>query len=219
MNEINKKTTKKVGKKRFYRDFIKRPMDFMLSLIALIILSPVFILIFLLIKIKIGRPVFFKQERPGLNNKIFTMYKFRTMTDEADIKGCLLSDEERLTKFGKLLRSTSLDEIPGLLNILKGDMSFVGPRPLLPEYLPRYNATQIRRHEVRPGLSGLAQVNGRNTISWESRFKLDVYYVDTISFLGDLKIMLLTFKKVIVREGINSETVATMEPFKGNKKD
>lgn len=159
----------------------------------------------------------FKQERPGLNGKIFTLYKFRTMTDERDSEGNLLPDEERLTKFGKLLRSTSLDELPELLNILFGDIAVIGPRPLLVEYLPRYNAEQRRRHEVRPGLSGLAQVNGRNAISWEDKFKYDIQYVDHVTFLGDWKIIFQTILNVIKRDGINSETAATMEVFMGTE--
>ena len=159
----------------------------------------------------------FKQERPGLNGKIFTLYKFRTMTDERDSEGNLLPDEVRLTKFGKLLRSTSLDELPELLNILFGDIAVIGPRPLLVEYLPRYNAEQRRRHEVRPGLSGLAQVNGRNAISWEDKFKYDVQYVDHVTFLGDWKIIFQTVLNVIKRDGINSETAATMEVFMGTE--
>lgn len=202
-----------------YRKIIKRPMDFTLTLVAIIVLSPLLIIIALLVRTKLGSPILFKQDRPGLNGKVFTMYKFRTMADTRDKKGNLLSDEVRLTKFGRLLRSTSLDELPGLFNILKGDMSIVGPRPLLVQYLPLYNEHQKRRHEVRPGLSGLAQVNGRNAISWEDRFNLDVEYVDTVSFLGDWKIIFQTIKKVFVREGINSETAATMEPFKGNTKE
>lgn len=202
-----------------YKRFIKRPMDFLLSLIAIIVLSPVFLIVAFLVRIKLGSPILFMQQRPGLNEKIFTMYKFRTMTDHRDENGNLLPDEVRLTKFGKFLRSTSLDELPELFNILKGDMSIIGPRPLLIEYLPLYNEHQKRRHEVRPGLSGLAQINGRNAISWEEKFKLDVEYIDNISFLGDLKIILLTFKKVFIREGINSQTAATMEPFQGNIED
>lgn len=202
-----------------YKRFIKRPMDFLLSLIAIIVLSPIFLIVALLVKIKLGSPVIFKQQRPGLNEKIFTMYKFRTMTDERDENGELLPDSVRLTKFGKFLRSTSLDELPELFNILKGDMSIVGPRPLLVQYLPLYNDHQKRRHEVRPGLTGLAQVNGRNAISWEEKFDLDVRYVDHVSFIGDWKIIFLTIKKVFIREGINSETAATMEPFTGNKKE
>ena len=204
---------------RIYSRFIKRPMDFILSLIAIIFLSPVFLITAILVKIKLGGPILFKQERPGLNNKIFTMYKFRTMTDEKDRHGNLLPDHLRLTRFGKILRSTSLDELPELFNILKGDMSIIGPRPLLVQYLPLYNEHQKRRHEVRPGLSGLAQISGRNAISWDEKFNLDVEYVDNISFLLDWKIIFLTLKKVFVREGINSNTSVTMEPFKGNEKD
>lgn len=209
----------KSSKGGIYRKFIKRPMDFILSLIAIIVLSPVFLVVAILVKIKLGSPILFKQQRPGLNGKIFTMYKFRTMTDERDENGELLPDDIRLTKFGRFLRSTSLDELPELLNIIKGDMSIVGPRPLLVQYLPLYNDHQKRRHEVRPGLSGLAQINGRNAISWEEKFDLDVKYVDNISFIGDWKIIFLTIKKAFVREGINSETAATMEPFQGNRKD
>lgn len=199
-----------------YQRYLKRPMDFILSLIALIILSPVFLVVALLVRINLGSPVIFKQQRPGLNEKIFTMYKFRTMTDERDENGELLPDAVRLTKFGKFLRSTSLDELPELFNILKGDMSIVGPRPLLVQYLPLYNEHQRRRHEVRPGLTGLAQVNGRNAISWEEKFDLDVEYVDNVTFINDWKIIFSTLKKVVLREGINSETAATMEPFIGN---
>ena len=198
-----------------YKRFIKRPMDFILSSMAIIVLSAVLIIIALLIKVKLGSPVLFKQKRPGLNEKIFTMYKFRTMTDEKDKNGELLSDSVRLTKFGRFLRSTSLDELPELWNIVRGDMSIVGPRPLLTQYLPLYSELQKRRHDVRPGLSGYAQVNGRNAIGWEDKFKLDVEYVDNISFIGDWKIIFLTIKKVFVREGISSDSVATMELFKG----
>ncbi|OLS02622.1 NeuD/PglB/VioB family sugar acetyltransferase [Tissierella creatinophila] len=200
-----------------YRRFFKRPIDFILSLIAIIILSPVYIITAILIRIKLGSPVLFKQKRPGLNGEIFWMYKFRTMTDKKNENGELLDDEFRMTRFGNMLRSTSLDELPELFNILKGDMSIVGPRPLLVEYLPLYNDEQARRHEVRPGLSGLAQIGGRNAISWEEKFKLDVEYVDNISFIGDIKIILITIKKVFVREGINSEDSVTMERFKGTK--
>ncbi len=196
-----------------YRRYIKRPMDIILSLCAIIVLSPVMLIIALLVRIKLGSPVIFKQKRPGLNEKIFTLYKFRTMTDKRDEKGELLPDSERLTKFGKMLRSTSLDELPELFNILKGDMSIVGPRPLLVQYLPLYNDIQRRRHEVRPGLSGLAQVSGRNAISWEDKFHLDVEYVDNVSCIGDWKIILETIKKVFVREGISSNTSETMEAF------
>lgn len=200
-----------------YKSLFKRPMDFILSLSAIFVLSPVLILVAILVRIKLGGPVLFKQKRPGLNEKIFMMYKFRTMTDERDESGKLLPDSVRLTKFGIFLRSTSLDELPELFNILKGDMSIIGPRPLLVQYLPLYNKHQQRRHEVRPGLSGLAQVSGRNSISWEDKFNLDVEYVDNISFVNDWKIFFYTINKVFVREGINSKTAATMEPFKGSK--
>jgi len=175
------------------------------------------LVIAVLVRIKLGKPVIFKQKRPGLNEKIFTLYKFRTMTNEKDSSGNLLPDRDRLTKFGRFLRSTSLDELPELINILKGDMSFVGPRPLLVQYLPLYNEHQRKRHNVKPGLSGWAQVSGRNAISWEEKFDLDVEYVNKVSFLFDLKIFFLTIKKVIMREGINQEGEATMEYFKGSK--
>ena len=200
-----------------YRLYFKRPMDFILSLLAIIILSPVFILTGILIRTKLGSPILFKQNRPGLDEKIFTMYKFRTMTDQKDENGELLPDHIRLTKFGKMLRATSLDELPELFNILKGDMSIIGPRPLLVQYLPLYNAHQQRRHEVRPGLSGYAQVNGRKSISWEDKFDLDVQYVDNVTFVNDVKIILLTLKKVFVKDGISSESSVTMEVFTGNE--
>lgn len=196
---------------------MKRPLDFICALCGIVVLSPILLITALLVKIKLGSPVIFKQERPGLNERIFTLYKFRTMTDEKDENGNLMPDEVRLTKFGKWLRSTSLDELPELFNILKGDMSIVGPRPLLPEYLPRYNRYQARRHEVRPGFTGLAQVRGRNAISWEEKFDWDVKYVDHISFLLDMKIIFRTVKIVFCREGISSETSATMEKFEGTK--
>ncbi|MED3878762.1 sugar transferase [Priestia megaterium] len=201
-----------------YRRYIKRLVDVILSLVAIICLSLVFLLVAFLVRVKLGSPVLFKQKRPGMNEKIFLMYKFRTMTDARGENGELLPDDVRLTKFGKFLRSTSLDELPELFNILKGDMSLVGPRPLLVQYLPLYNEHQKRRHEVRPGLSGLAQVNGRNAISWEDKFKLDVQYVDQVSFIKDLKIICHTIKKVFIREGINSETAATVEVFQGSNK-
>lgn len=202
-----------------YRRYFKRPMDIGLSLAAITVLSPVFVITAVLVKKKLGSPVLFTQERPGMNEEIFKMYKFRTMTDERDESGELLPDHVRLTKFGQFLRSTSLDELPELLNILKGDMSVIGPRPLLVQYLPLYSEHQKRRHNVRPGLSGLAQVSGRNAISWEEKFDLDVSYVENETFKNDWKIILLTLKKVIVREGITSETAATMEPFKGSAKE
>ena len=203
--------------KGIYRRFLKRPMDFILSLMAIIVLSPVLIIVGVLVRVKLGSPVLFKQKRPGLNEKIFTMYKFRTMTDEKDKNGELLPDSVRLTKFGRMLRATSLDELPELLNILKGDMSIVGPRPLLIQYLELYNDHQKRRHEVRPGLSGHAQVNGRNAISWEDKFNLDVEYVDNVSFIGDWKIIFLTIKKVFIKEGISQEGQETVQYFAGNE--
>lgn len=202
-----------------YKRFIKRPMDFCLSLAAIIVLSPVFFVLALLIRKKLGHPVLFKQQRPGLNEKVFTLYKFRTMTDQRDEQGALLPDDQRLTKFGNFLRSTSLDELPELVNVVKGDMAVIGPRPLLVQYLPLYNEKQKRRHEVRPGLSGLAQVNGRNAISWEEKFDLDVKYVDAVSFVEDWKIILLTLKKVFKREGINANDSTTMELFQGTSGD
>lgn len=207
----------KQSKGGIYKRFFKRPMDFVLALTALIVLSPILLIVAILVRTKLGSPILFKQNRPGLNEEIFRMYKFRTMTDEKDEHGELLPDSVRLTKFGRMLRSTSLDELPGLLNIIKGDMSIIGPRPLLVQYLPLYNNHQKRRHTVRPGLSGLAQVSGRNAISWEDKFNKDVEYVDNVSLLGDWKIIFLTLKKVFIREGINSETAATMEPFKGTE--
>lgn len=198
-----------------YAKYIKRILDFILSLLAIIVLSPILLIVAILVRTKLGSPIIFKQQRPGKDEKIFTLYKFRTMTDEKDENGNLLSDDVRLTKFGKLLRSTSLDELPELFNILKGDMSIVGPRPLLVRYLPLYNEEQKHRHDVRPGFTGYAQVNGRNTLSWEDKFKLDVEYVKNISFLLDIKIVLKTIKVVLCREGISSETSATMEEFRG----
>lgn len=200
-----------------YKNYIKRPLDFVLSLAAIIALCWLFLIVAILVKTKLGSPVLFKQKRPGMNEKVFMMYKFRTMTDKRGEDGELLPDDIRLTKFGEFLRSTSLDELPELFNILKGDMSLVGPRPLLVQYLPLYNQHQKRRHEVRPGLSGLAQISGRNAISWESKFNMDVEYVDSVSLVKDIKIIFLTIKKVFIREGINSETAATMEFFEGSK--
>lgn len=198
--------------------FIKRITDMVVSLIAIILLAPILLIVYLLVNGKLGSPALFKQERPGLQGKIFTMYKFRTMTDQRDAEGNLLPDEVRLTRFGKLLRKTSLDELPELFNILKGDMSFVGPRPLLIRYLDRYTPQQARRHEVRPGLTGWAQVNGRNAISWEEKFKLDVWYVDNWNLWLDLKIFIITFIKVFKREGISSAEHVTMEEFMGSRK-
>lgn len=202
-----------------YKKYLKRMLDFLISLCSLVILFPILLIVALMVRIKLGTPVIFEQERPGLNEKIFKMYKFRTMTDARDSEGNLLSDEIRLTKFGRILRATSLDELPELFNILRGDMSLVGPRPLLVRYLPRYNKEQRHRHDVRPGLTGLAQVNGRNAISWEEKFRYDVEYVHKISFLLDIKIILLTIKKVFVREGISSANSSTMEEFMGNEKE
>lgn len=203
-------------KKGFYEKYIKRPQDFCCALLACVVLSPVLLIIALLVRVKLGSPVLFAQERPGLNGDIFKLYKFRTMTSEKDKNGKLLPDERRLTSFGKKLRATSLDELPELACILTGKMSIVGPRPLLVRYLPLYNEHQARRHEVRPGFTGYAQVHGRNAISWEEKFDKDVYYVDHVSFIGDWKIIFQTVKTVLKREGINSETSATMEEFKGN---
>lgn len=201
-----------------YRKYIKRLLDFLLSLIALIILSPLMLIISILVRVKLGKPIIFKQERPGKNEKIFTLYKFRTMTDEKDENGKLLSDEARLTKFGKFLRSTSMDELPELINIIKGDMSIIGPRPLLVEYLPLYNDEQKKRHNERPGLTGLAQINGRNNLSWEEKFKEDVFYTENISFKLDIKILFKTIIKVIKREGISEEGSVTVRKFEGSDK-
>ena len=203
-------------KKGFYERFIKRPQDFLCSLLAIIVLSPVMLITAILVRVKLGSPVIFKQDRPGLNGKVFKLYKFRSMTDKKDEKGNLLPDEERLTHFGKVLRSTSLDELPELFNIFKGDMAVVGPRPLLVKYLSRYNEHQFRRHEVRPGFTGYAQVHGRNSITWEDKFDKDVYYVDHVSFLMDWKIIFKTVLTVLKREGISSDTSSTMEEFLGS---
>lgn len=200
----------------FYEKYIKRMLDFLLALSAIVVLSPIILITALLVRIKLGSPVIFCQRRPGKDEKIFSMYKFRSMTDEKDEDGNLLPDEIRLTAFGKKLRATSLDELPELFNILKGDMSIVGPRPLLVSYLERYNEEQKHRHDVRPGLTGLAQVNGRNAISWEDKFVYDVEYVKKVSFGNDLKIIFQTVGSVLKRDGINSATSATMEEFKGS---
>ena len=200
-----------------YRSFLKRLIDFSLVFCALMICFPVLFIITLWLHFaNKGAGVFFLQNRPGRDGKIFKVIKFKTMTDERDSKGNLLPDEQRLTKVGKFVRSTSIDELPQLINVLKGDMALIGPRPLLPQYLPLYSKKQARRHEVRPGITGWAQVNGRNAISWTKKFELDVWYVDHCSFLLDLKIFLLTIRKVFVREGISSDTSATMEKFTGN---
>ncbi len=198
-----------------YRLFFKRFLDFILSLIAIILLSPIYLIVAMLVRVKLGSPVIFKQERPGKDEKIFKMYKFRSMTSETDEEGNLLPDEVRLTSFGKKLRATSLDELPELFNILKGDMSIIGPRPLLVNYLPLYNGFQKHRHDVKPGLTGLAQVSGRNTLSWEDKFKKDVEYTKEYSFLLDTKILFMTMKAVLKKEGISSDTSSTMEEFKG----
>lgn len=202
-----------------YKKYIKRAADFILALIAVIILLPVYIILVLFVKGYLGSPILFCQERPGKDEKIFKMYKFRSMTDKKDENGNLLPDEIRLTKFGRFLRSTSLDELPELLNIIKGDMSIVGPRPLLVRYLPRYNDVQRHRHDVRPGLTGLAQVNGRNAISWEEKFKYDIEYVNNISLLLDIKIILQTVKKVFIRDGISQAGEATTQEFMGNEEN
>lgn len=198
-----------------YRKYIKRLLDIVIALCGIIVLSPVYLILGVLVKKKLGTPVIFIQERPGKNEKIFHLYKFRSMTDEKDADGNLLPDEVRLTSFGKKLRSTSLDELPELFNILKGDMSLIGPRPLLVRYLPRYSEFQRHRHDVRPGLTGLAQVNGRNAITWEKKFEYDVEYVNKLSFALDARIFMDTVRAVLKREGISSETSATMEEFMG----
>lgn len=206
-------------KKGFYEKYIKRPQDFLCALLALIVLSPIILVLAILVRTKLGSPVLFTQDRPGLNGKVFKLYKFRTMISETDENGNLLPDEVRLTSFGKKLRATSLDELPELLNILKGDMAVVGPRPLLVQYLERYNEHQARRHEVRPGFTGYAQVNGRNSISWEEKFDLDVEYVDNITFLGDWKIIFQTVGVVLKRDGVSSDTSVTMEEFMGSAQE
>lgn len=200
-----------------YRNYFKRFLDFVLSLAGLIVISPIFIVVWIWLTIaNEGAGAFFFQERPGRNEKIFRVIKFKSMNDKKGADGKLLPDKDRLTKVGAFVRKTSLDEIPQLINVLKGDMSLVGPRPLLVQYLPLYNSEQARRHHVRPGITGWAQVNGRNAISWIQKFEYDVWYVDNISFALDMKILLMTVKKVFVREGISSDTSATMEVFKGN---
>lgn len=199
-----------------YKLFFKRFLDFILSLIAIVLLSPIYLIIAILVKVKLGSPVIFMQERPGKNEKIFSMFKFRSMTSEIDKEGNLLPDEVRLTPFGKKLRATSLDELPELFNILKGDMSFVGPRPLLVKYLPLYSEEQQHRHDVRPGLTGLAQVMGRNALTWEEKFKKDVFYTEHCNFLLDIQIIGKTILLVLKQEGISSDTSVTMEEFHGN---
>ena len=202
---------------KMYKFFLKRLFDFIFVFCVLIVICPILLVITLWLHFaNKGAGIFFTQERPGKNGKIFKVIKFKTMTDECDAEGNLLPDEQRLTKIGRFVRSTSIDELPQLINVLKGDMALIGPRPLLVQYLPLYNKEQARRHEVRPGITGWAQCHGRNAISWSKKFELDVWYVDHCSFLLDLKIILLTIKKVLVREGISSETSVTMEPFTGN---
>ncbi len=217
-SDNNKKLmSEKPHRRSFYEIFIKRFMDVVISTIAIIVLSPVLCIIALLVKLNLGSPVLFTQERPGLDGKIFKMYKFRTMKEAYDENGEPLPDEERLTRFGKTLRALSLDELPELFNVYKGDMSIVGPRPLLVRYLPRYNVHQMRRHEVKPGITGLAQVKGRNAISWEEKFDWDVEYVDHVSLILDIGILIDTVRVVFKREGISSATSETMEEFYGSK--
>ena len=199
-----------------YKDYIKPFFDFVFALLLLILLAPVFLILIVLLYIFNRKNVFFFQDRPGKDEKIFKIIKFKTMTDDRNAKGNLLPDEFRLTKMGIFIRKTSLDELPQLVNVLKGDMSLIGPRPLLVKYLPLYNATQKRRHEIKPGITGWAQVNGRNALDWEQKFELDVFYVDHMSFWMDLKIFWMTIKKVVIREGINTEGHATTQNFKGN---
>tara|TARA_B100001248_G_scaffold257493_1_gene240113 strand:- start:7999 stop:8631 length:633 start_codon:yes stop_codon:yes gene_type:complete len=196
-----------------YKFFLKRAIEFILSLAGLVFLMPIYLVIIVMVRINLGSPIFFKQERPGLNNKVFNIYKFRTMTNEHDNYGNLLPDETRLTNFGRFLRSTSLDELPSLWSVLKGDMSLIGPRPLLVEYLPFFSEKQARRHEVRPGITGWAQVNGRNAISWEEKFELDVWYVDNLSIILDIKIIWLTIIKVLFRDGISPDNKDIMPRF------
>ena len=198
-----------------YRKYIKRLLDIIISLCGIIVLSPVYLILGVLVRAKLGAPVIFKQDRPGKDEMVFQLYKFRSMTDERDENGELLPDDVRLTPFGKKLRSTSLDELPELFNILKGDMSLIGPRPLLVRYLPRYNDFQRRRHDVRPGLTGLAQINGRNAITWEKKFEYDVEYVNELSFALDARIFMGTVRAVLKKEGISGENSATMEEFMG----
>jgi bacterial sugar transferase len=217
MEILAERKTKNKKCKGVYEKFVKRPMDCFLATSCLLIFSPLMLILAILVRIFLGTPVLFEQDRPGKNGKVFKLYKFRTMTNKKDKNGQLLSDELRLTAFGKILRSSSLDELPELFNIIKGEMSLIGPRPLLVQYLPLYNQEQARRHEVRPGLTGLAQSRGRNSLSWEEKFKLDVEYVDNITFLGDLKIIVDTVVQVLNREGISDNTGVTMEEFRGSR--
>ena len=217
METLAAKKAKNKKSKGIYEKFVKRPMDCFLATLCLLIFSPLMLILAALVRIFIGTPVLFEQERPGKDGKVFKLYKFRTMTDKRDEDGQLLADELRLTAFGKMLRSSSLDELPELFNIIKGEMSLIGPRPLLVQYLPLYNREQARRHEVRPGLTGLAQSRGRNSLSWEEKFSLDVEYVDHITFLGDMKIIVNTVNQVFKREGISDDSGVTMEEFRGSK--
>lgn len=196
-----------------YKKYIKRLLDIVLSLIAITITLPIFLIIGILVLIFLGKPAIFRQKRPGKNEKIFTMYKFRTMSNKKDKDGNLLPDELRLTKLGKFLRKTSLDEIPEFINILKGDMSFVGPRPLVPQYLPYYTSVERKRHSIKPGLTGLAQINGRNNLNWDERFKLDIEYVEKVSFLADMKIVLMTIEKVLKTKDISVRGTGKIEDF------
>lgn len=214
--ERNKEYQKQARKKTIYEKYIKRILDIVCAALSIFLFWWLFLIVAILVRIKLGSPVIFKQYRPGLNEKIFPLYKFRTMTDEKDEKGNLLPDDVRLTKFGKALRATSLDELPEIWNILKGDMSIVGPRPLLVKYLPLYSNEQKHRHDVRPGITGYAQVNGRNSISWEEKFNLDIYYTKHLTFFFDLKVILNTVKVVFKKEGISSGTSLTMEEFRGS---
>lgn len=205
-----------------YAKYVKRILDFTLSLLALIVLSPIMLILYILVRIKLGNPVIFKQMRPGKDEKIFKLYKFRTMTDEKDEQGNLLPDEKRLTKFGKFLRSTSLDELPELINIIKGDMAIVGPRPLLVRYLPYYTEVEKHRHDVRPGLTGHAQVNGRNALGWDKRLQMDVDYANKITFIGDIKILIKTISKVIKKDGIlvgNEQIIQSLDKERRNNED
>lgn len=217
MEILAKKKIKKKKYRGIYERFIKRPMDCFLATLSLLFLSPVILILSLLVRVFLGSPVLFEQDRPGKDGKVFKLYKFRTMTDKRDEDGQLLADEKRLTTFGKVLRSSSLDELPELFNIIKGEMSLIGPRPLLVKYLPLYNEEQAKRHDVRPGLTGLAQSKGRNSLSWEEKFKLDVEYVNHITFLGDLKIIVDTIRSVLNSEGISADGDVTMPFFTGNE--
>jgi sugar transferase EpsL len=214
--KVNSNVNAKESAPGFYAQVGKRVLDLLLAVLALILLSPIIGMVALLVRLKLGSPVLFRQERPGLDGRSFTMYKLRTMTDLRDAAGNLLPDAERLTTFGRFLRSSSLDELPELWNVLKGEMSLVGPRPLLMHYLPLYTPEQMRRHDVRPGITGWAQVNGRNAITWEEKFALDVWYVDNVSFWLDLKIILLTISKIVKSQDINQPGQATMQPFEGS---